>query len=446
MPYLNPARSLGPSFVLNKWDTHWVYWFGPLVGGMASGLVYEYIFNSRRNLRHAKGSIDNDSSSIHSEDELNYDIDMEKPSKYQQSQGTYPRGQSNSNGGGQAAGNGQHSNANMGQMPRVVAGAGQGNYCQNLYTAPPLSSKYDQQQEPLYGGTRSLYCRSPTLTRSNLNRSQSVYAKSNTAINRDIVPRPGPLVPAQSLYPMSTQQQQQQHQQQQAATAAQSSHLQNQNVQNQMVQRSESIYGMRGSIRGQQQPLQQQQQQQMQQQQATIQQQQMQQPPPMMADPQQQQQQQQPQGFQPVYGTRTNPTPMDGNQKYERRDPQQLYGMTGPRNRGQSAQSDDSSYGSYHGAAVTPPARHPSVEPSPPPPPMIMYAPPPQPNAAHPQPIRTQSERKVSAPVVASQAAACAVTYTTSQASAVATQQQQQQQQLMMQQQQHYGMLPHRPN
>ncbi|ALC39135.1 bib [Drosophila busckii] len=260
MPYLNPARSLGPSFVLNKWDNHWVYWFGPLVGGMASGLVYEHIFSSRRSVRHGKGSIDNDSSSIQSEDELNYDMDMEKPNKYHQS-GTYPR-QANAGGGGGAAAATQHPNANM---PPMVMGAG--NYCQNLYTAPPLSSKYEQQpQEPLYGGTRSLYCRSPTLTRTNLNRSQSVYTKSNTAINRDI---------------------------------------------------------------------------------------------------------------------------------FERREQQQqLYGLSAPRNRGQSAQSDDSSYGSYHGSAVTPPARHPSVEPSPPPPPMLMYAPPPQPSAAHPQPIRTQSERK----------------------------------------------------
>ncbi|BFF93937.1 neurogenic protein big brain [Drosophila madeirensis] len=461
MPYLNPARSLGPSFVLNKWDNHWVYWFGPLVGGMASGLVYEYIFNSRRSQRHTKGSIDNDSSSIHSEDELNYDMDIEKPNKYQQSQGTYPRSQPNGNGGGGGASGGQHAAPNMGQIAGVV-GPVQGNYCQNLYTAPPLSSKYEQQQqqqqEPLYGGTRSLYCRSPTLTRSNLNRSQSVYAKSNTAINRDIVPRPGPLVPAQSLYPMRTQQQQQQQQQQQhqqqAVSTAQSSHLQNQNVQNQMQQRSESIYGMRGSMRGQQQPLQQQQQQQQQLQQAPVnvqqqqQQQQQMQPPPQLME-----QQQQPQGFQPVYGTRTNPTPLDGSHKYDRQQQQpqqQLYAMTGPRNRGQSAQSDDSSYGSYHGSAVTPPARHPSVEPSPPPPPMLMYAPPPQPNAAHPQPIRTQSERKVSAPVVVSQPASCAVTYTTSQGPTPTPQQQQQQQQMMMQQQQqqqqHYGMLPIRPN
>lgn len=77
MPYLNPARSLGPAFVLNKWDNHWVYWIGPMVGGMISGLIYEFIFNPRRHIRQPKESIDGDSSSIHS-DEDTYD-DLDKP-------------------------------------------------------------------------------------------------------------------------------------------------------------------------------------------------------------------------------------------------------------------------------------------------------------------------------------------------------------------------------
>lgn len=77
MPYLNPARSLGPSFVMNKWDNHWVYWIGPVVGGMVSGLIYEFIFNPRRHIRKQKDSIDGDSSSIHS-DEDTYD-DLDKP-------------------------------------------------------------------------------------------------------------------------------------------------------------------------------------------------------------------------------------------------------------------------------------------------------------------------------------------------------------------------------
>ncbi|XP_054742147.1 neurogenic protein big brain [Anastrepha obliqua] len=462
MPYLNPARSLGPSFVLNKWDNHWVYWFGPLVGGIASGLLFEYVFSSRRNTRAHKSSVDNDSSSIHSEDDLNFDVDVEKshaPAKY--SQGTYPRGQTNTK------------SAIASNTGTLSSGA---NYCQNLYTAPPLT-KFDQP-EPLYGGTRSLYCRSPTLTRTNLNRSQSVYTKSNTAINREIVPRPGPLVPAQSLYGMRMTQTQ---------TQAQSSHLQNQNVQNQLQQRSESIYGIRGSTRQSHQQQQQHQHQSQQQQQHQHQhhQQQQQQPHQQLHQHQSAQQpshhQSQPpsqdsqQGFQPVYGTRHNPNPLDGNIKYDRR-PESAYGMAVHRNRGQSAQSDDSSYGSYHGSAVTPPARNQNGGE-----PILMYAPPPPIPSNHSQvgapPMRTQSERKVTAPVVVSQSSQITtgvVTYATNSGQGVPPppqqttqqqpqqqpppqqqqqqhQQQSQQQHILVQQhqtsqQQHYGMLPMRTN
>ncbi|XP_075151426.1 MIP channel family protein big brain [Haematobia irritans] len=450
MPYLNPARSLGPSFVLNKWDNHWVYWFGPLVGGIASGIVYEFVFSTKRNARHTKAAMDNESSSINSEDELNYDLDLEKQNMQTKYQGTFQRGQNSNNPPTQNVGGG-------GVMPPPPNG-GNGNYCQNLYTAPP---KFDQPQEPLYGGTRSMYCRSPTLTRTNLNRSQSVYAKSNTNINRDVLPRSGPLVPAQSLYRMNVQQNQQQQQQQHQ----QSSHLQNQNVQNQMQQRSESIYG--SSNRQNQQQQQQQHQGQMP---HHLTGQLMQHQPQGTTAPNQQQRQQMhsqppqdngPQSFQSVYGTRHNPNPTDGNIKFERR-PESVYGMTVTRNRGQSAQSDDSSYGSYHGSSMTPPARIPSTEP-----PMIMYAPPPQPNqnqtsSSNQPPMRTQSERKVSAPVVASQSSTMTSTTTTIGQVPHHTQQQpppqQQQQQQMMthhqqsQQQppahpqQHYGMLPMRPN
>ncbi|XP_045108985.1 neurogenic protein big brain-like isoform X3 [Portunus trituberculatus] len=55
---MNPARSLGPAFVKNKWDAHWVYWVAPLVGGMTGGLIYEYIFNPHRVPRSRKDSMD----------------------------------------------------------------------------------------------------------------------------------------------------------------------------------------------------------------------------------------------------------------------------------------------------------------------------------------------------------------------------------------------------
>ncbi|CAF0990199.1 unnamed protein product [Rotaria sp. Silwood1] len=40
---MNPARSFGPATVMNTWENHWVYWFGPLTGSIASALVYTHI-------------------------------------------------------------------------------------------------------------------------------------------------------------------------------------------------------------------------------------------------------------------------------------------------------------------------------------------------------------------------------------------------------------------
>ncbi|XP_009178962.1 aquaporin-2 isoform X2 [Macaca nemestrina] len=40
---MNPARSLAPAVVTGKFDDHWVFWIGPLVGAILGSLLYNYV-------------------------------------------------------------------------------------------------------------------------------------------------------------------------------------------------------------------------------------------------------------------------------------------------------------------------------------------------------------------------------------------------------------------
>ncbi|BFZ13404.1 hypothetical protein BsWGS_16443 [Bradybaena similaris] len=48
LPYtragMNPARSFGPAVIISAWEDHWVFWLGPVVGGVLAGLLYDYVF------------------------------------------------------------------------------------------------------------------------------------------------------------------------------------------------------------------------------------------------------------------------------------------------------------------------------------------------------------------------------------------------------------------
>lgn len=198
MPSLNPARALGPAFVMNKWDNHWVYWMGPILGGVVAGLVYEFIFSPRRTPRRLTDSIDGDSSSIHSDEDPYDDLDKGAGGKMHHGviRSVQPGGDMYRPVGPSTLG------STLGSPTAGMGGVGSP-YCPSLtsaslYSAPPCKL---ERVESLYGGTKSLYAKSPPLTRANLNRSQSVYTKSPGAMG-PILPRPGPLVPAQSLYPM----------------------------------------------------------------------------------------------------------------------------------------------------------------------------------------------------------------------------------------------------
>ncbi|XP_075684444.1 aquaporin-4-like [Rhinoderma darwinii] len=41
---MNPARSLGPAVIVWKWDNHWIYWIGPIIGAICSSAAYDYIY------------------------------------------------------------------------------------------------------------------------------------------------------------------------------------------------------------------------------------------------------------------------------------------------------------------------------------------------------------------------------------------------------------------
>ncbi len=41
---MNPARTLGPAIVSGFWEFHWLYWVGPIIGGIIGGLIMNYVF------------------------------------------------------------------------------------------------------------------------------------------------------------------------------------------------------------------------------------------------------------------------------------------------------------------------------------------------------------------------------------------------------------------
>lgn len=45
---MNPARALGPAAVGGFWSGHWVYWVGPIAGGVVAATLYDLLILRRR--------------------------------------------------------------------------------------------------------------------------------------------------------------------------------------------------------------------------------------------------------------------------------------------------------------------------------------------------------------------------------------------------------------
>ena len=41
---INPARSLASAVVMNKWENHYIFWLGPLLGGPLAAILYDRVF------------------------------------------------------------------------------------------------------------------------------------------------------------------------------------------------------------------------------------------------------------------------------------------------------------------------------------------------------------------------------------------------------------------
>ncbi|CAM9465452.1 unnamed protein product [Laminaria digitata] len=55
---INPARSLATAITNNKWDDHWVFWVGPMLGGALATIVWEAILRPEQPVSQQKAIVE----------------------------------------------------------------------------------------------------------------------------------------------------------------------------------------------------------------------------------------------------------------------------------------------------------------------------------------------------------------------------------------------------
>ncbi|XP_064473014.1 neurogenic protein big brain-like isoform X2 [Ornithodoros turicata] len=134
---MNPARSLGPAFVMNKWMNHWVYWFGPVAGGLLAGLIYEFIFDTKKSTKIRKrGLEDTDRESAVDDD---YEDPESKITKY----ASVPQGPNNS--------------TYRSQQPQYDSTSGYHRPAGGNTYSPTPSTAFPASTESTYGGANASY-------------------------------------------------------------------------------------------------------------------------------------------------------------------------------------------------------------------------------------------------------------------------------------------------
>lgn len=43
---MNPARTFGTAVIRNAWNNHWIYWVGPMLGGIGASLLYTQVLSA----------------------------------------------------------------------------------------------------------------------------------------------------------------------------------------------------------------------------------------------------------------------------------------------------------------------------------------------------------------------------------------------------------------